>query len=124
MPLKIQTTMTFLKILVVAFKKITFLLDFSESPYYIIYIKTKRGGNKMTDVQFKTDDKGVYISDKDIDKYIPFDGIVKYTTGSYNNKFIVRVAHKNGLYVMYSSYRRDQDNFLSILEKGCGGRKS
>jgi hypothetical protein len=67
-------------------------------------------------------DKGVTIVDSDITKYIPFADVVKFSEGSYNNKWIVRVAHKNGLYMMYSDNRDDRDLLISILEKGCGRR--
>jgi len=62
----------------------------------------------------------VEVTDNEVTKQIRYSDVVKFSEGSYNNKFIVRVAHKNGLYMMYSDSRDDRDLLISILEKRCG----
>jgi len=73
-------------------------------------------------VTFITRSDGVLVTDSDISKFIPFADVVKFSKGSYNNKFIVRVAHKNGLYMLYTDDSHEAHTFLNILEKGCGRR--
>jgi len=72
---------------------------------------------------FEVRNNGVYVTDKDLTKFLEFKNVVKFSEGIFNNKFIVRVAHKNGLYMLYTDDHKEQKHFMAILEKGCGRRE-
>jgi hypothetical protein len=72
---------------------------------------------------FKTKDNGVYIQEENFHKFIPFADVVKFSAHVFDTKFIVRVARKDGLYMLYTDDRAEQKEFMQILEHGCGRRE-